>query len=375
MSETIKWLDAAEIKRSLRIATVLEHYGVLGKLKKRGEVLTGISPFRNEKNPSFSVRMDRDIWNDHGGRPVVDGSEVKGNVIGLVQAFERVSFREALQKCDELLSGGVVRPNEAYQAFSSPTIEQTRIKISKEVPESLNHQSGTYQSKELPKLIPAESGDALGEEHKNEPFGRELKGLRYDVPYLKQRGLSPDRAKFYGVGYASRGLMKGRIVFPIRSRTGELMAYAGRSLKEDDPNGKWRFPNGFHKSHELYGVDWVVNDAETRGAVERFGLIVVEGIFDCLWLREHGYKNVVATLGAEASKKQCELLLDVVGPTKRVTLFYDNDEAGRKGRKKLCGDLIHDAWVRYVNVNKVNTDEKTDPDEFSQEELAHFLMN
>lgn len=346
MAETKKpWIDVNEVKRAVSIEQVLARYGALGKLQRQGNNLRGLSPFRDEKTPSFFVSLGKGVWNDMGGRPIVEGREVPGNVVGLVMAFENCGFRDALLKLHEIagIPGEPPRPpTGGTTAVATTTHERVEEVMSREPPV-------------------------------NEPFGKALAGLRYDVPFLAQRGLPPDRARYWGVGYCSRGLMKGRIVVPIKNRTGEIVAYIGRSLKEDDPEGKWRFPKGFHKSLELFGAD-LARDAETREAIAKYGLIVVEGVFDVITLAEKGFKNTVSTLGSEVSPHQRAMLVDPeLNPSKRVTIFFDNDEAGRTGRKKLAGDMIYDAFVRYVDLGRVDAGDRTDPDQFTKEELAKLL--
>jgi len=295
MTEAKKpWIDVNEIKRTVSIEKALARYGVLDKLERKGSTLRGLSPFRNEKTPSFFVNIERGIWNDMAGRPMVEGKEVPGNVVGLVMAFENCSFRDALLKLDELAR----LPADAAVATEAPGDSATSVASAtqKRVEGVLSSEAPTY-----------------------EPFGKELKGLRYDVPFLEQRGLSPERARYWGVGYCSRGMMKGRIVVPIKNRAGDIVAYIGRSLKDDDPEGKWRFPKGFQKSQELFGADRLVRDPETREAVTKYGLILVKGCFDAIFLAEKGFKNVVSPLGHEVSPQQRSLLVDPeVNPSKRV---------------------------------------------------------
>ncbi len=62
-----------------------------------------------------------------------------------------------------------------------------------------------------------------------------------------------------------------------------------------------------------------------------------------------------------------------INPTRRVTVFFDDDVAGRAGRKRLAGALIYDAFVRYVDFRRVEAADRTDPDQYSQEELAKLL--
>jgi len=344
------WIDVNEIKRSVTIEQVLAHYGLLDKLQRRGNSLRGLSPFRKETRPSFFVSLDGNKWNDYP-RPTVEGKEVPGNIVGLVMAIETCGFREALVKLHELAG---------FPATSPPASSPPR-------PPAAAAAVAASTSAEVAAVL-SESPTA------NEAFGKELKGLRYDVPFLEQRGLSAERAKYWGVGYCSRGLMKGRIIVPIKNRAGEIVAYVGRSLKEDDPEGKFRFPKGFRKSLELFGAERIARDAETRDAVVKYGLIVVEGCMDAINLVEKGFKNTVSTLGSDVSPQQRSLLVDPeLNPSRRVTVFFDDDDAGRAGRKKLAGDLIYDAFVRYVDIRRVDAQGRTDPDEFSREELIELL--
>lgn len=336
------WVDVNEIKRAVSIEQVLAHYGVLERLKRRGNTLSGLSPFRDEKTPSFFVHTDGK-WNDMAGRPIIEGKEVPGNVVGLVMAFESCGFREALLKLHDLAGLPATPRNAAVSVASAAS--QTRVKVDRVLSEK-----------------PAE----------NEPFRKQLSGLRYDVPFLQKRGMSPEVARKWGVGFCSRGLHKGRIVVPIKNRAGEIVAYIGRSLQDDDPNGKWRLPNGFHRI-ELFGADRLAQDEETRAAVHAAGIIVVEGVFDAIHLVERGFKNTVSTLGADVTASQIALL-EQLNPARRpITVFFDNDDAGRAGRKRLAGELIRHLPVRYVDFDRIDAGDRTDPDMFTADELKILL--
>ncbi len=352
MAETKKpWIDANEVKRSITIETVLARYGVLAKLERKGSTLRGLSPFRTETTPSFFVNTAKGVWNDMAGRPIVEGREVSGDVVGLVMAFEKCSFREALVKLDELARAPVAEAPAPTTAPASPA--SVASDTHRTVEEALSPDAPT-----------------------NEPFGKELKGLRYDVPFLEQRGLPPERARYWGIGYCSRGMMKGRIVVPIKNRANEIVAYIGRSLKDDDPEGKWRFPKGFQKSQELFGADRLARDAETREAVAKYGLILVNGCFDAVVLAEKGFKNAVSAFGYEVSPQQRAILVDnELNPSKRVTIFFANDDHGKTARKKLAGDLIFSGFIRYVDFNLIGPKGPTEPDQFNKEQLNTLLWH
>lgn len=274
-----------------------------------------------------------------------------GNVIGLVQAFEQCNFRQALVIlnrdfiCNTLTAR--ITENSEVQAEPSDSSSEDQSKANK-----------TKVKPELPT--------------KNIPFGRELGGLRFDVPYLQDKGITVETAKDFGVGYCSRGLMKSRVVFPIKNREGIIMSYSGRTLKENED--KYRFPAGFNKSLELFNIDRICNNAETKKAVLDFGIIIVEGFTDAMKLWQEGFKNVVALMGSDFQVPQKNILLDPqVNPTRRITLFLDNNDAGNRGKRKIARDCIHNAFIRYANYSRVDDPQKTEPEHFAKEELTAIL--
>ena len=342
--EQTPWLDADDIKSRVSIEAVLSKYGILDRLKRKGDRLVGLSPFRDEKSPSFSVDTRKNIWNDFGGKP-----EVPGNVIGLIQAIEGCSFREALIVLYRDFIGGVVESADHSETRTSP-------------------KSGRQIHKaERPEREPSE----------NNPFGKALKGLRFEVPLMQDKGISVETCKRFGVGYCTSGLMKGRVVFPIRNAKGEIMSYAGRAVKQADEeeNGKYRFPPKFNKSLELFNIDRIATDAETKKAVKDFGIILVEGFTDTLKLCQEGFLNVVALMGTDFHEAQKRMLLDPkLNPTRRITLFLDNDEAGHNGKRRIATECIHDAFIRYVDWSRAS-ESKNEPEHFSREELVVLLSN
>lgn len=336
------WLDADDIKSRVSIEAVLTRYGMLDRLKRKGSRLVGLSPFRDEKSPSFSVDTQKNIWNDFGGKP-----DVPGNVIGLVQAIEGCSFREALIILHRDFIGDVLE---------SPPHDEKPSSVKAELRE---------------RKAPVKRREAS----ENIPFGRELKGLRFDVPLLREKGISVETCKRFGVGYCTSGLMKGRVVFPIRNTKGEIASYAGRAVKkaDEEENGKYRFPPKFNKSLELFNIDRIANDPETKKAVKDFGIILVEGFTDALKLCQEGFPNVAALMGTDFHEAQKRMLLDSgLNPSRRITLFLDNDEAGQKGKRKIAAECIHEGFVRYVDWSRA-PEGKNEPEHFCTDELARLL--
>src|SRR5207302_4533175 len=112
-------------------------------------------------------------------------------------------------------------------------------------------------------------------EEPNKPLGFKLKGIDYRHPYLAQRGIDPETAEYFGVGFFSgKGSMSGRIVIPIENERGELVAYAGRSIDGTEP--KYKLPAGFKKSQVLFNLCRALEE-DSAAAV-----VLVEGFFDCM---------------------------------------------------------------------------------------------
>ena len=157
-----------------------------------------------------------------------------------------------------------------------------------------------------------------------------------DHPYLAERGLSPERVAFFGLGYCSRGVMAGRICIPIHNEQGELVAYAGRWPGDDLPEGEERYklPAKFEKSRVLYNLNRVVAGEH---------IVLVEGYWSVFRLHTLGIP-VAALMGWSVSPEQIALLRD--HGTRFVTLLFDGDETGRRARDKALPELASAFFVK-----------------------------
>ncbi len=333
-SASTRWLDANEIKKQVSIKDVLASYGHLEHMTERGTSLAGPSPF-HEGEQSLRVQTERQIWNDMNGRPNGDnGRPVAGNVLGLIQALEGCSFRRALE------------------------IAATRFVSTEDAR--------------------GEVAAALRDEATSTPptpaFGKELRGLRHDVPLLTDLGISPKTAKAYGVGAGIRGMMKGLLACPVRSLDGTIQGYAGRRLGE--ANGAlptWKNPPGLRISDHLFGLHRSLSLASGRKAIEEYGLILVQSPVDVLKLAEHRYLNCVALMGPQLSETQRDLITNPsVNPTRRITLSLNNSEIGAKGKRSAARMLIERAFVRYASWSALQT-EQTSPAHLSRDQLRELL--
>jgi DNA primase len=185
---------------------------------------------------------------------------------------------------------------------------------------------------------------------RNPPLGVTL-NLKHEHPHLlDDRKLSLETLQHFGVGYCSRGILRGMVAFPIHDDNGVLVAYAGRRLRTSDIEqfGKYKFPTGFRKEIELFNLH------RAKGTASENGLILVEGFFSVLKLYEAGFRNTVASMGCHVSDQQVELL---VSYAKEVVILFDADEAGQKGAASVADRLRGRVAVRLIELVDMDLDE------------------
>jgi DNA primase len=203
--------------------------------------------------------------------------------------------------------------------------------------------------------------DTLIKEEPNPPLSFSLKNLNQDHSYLKERGLTEETIRTFGLGYCNRGIMKGRVVIPIHNEKGRFVAYAGRWPGEaPETESKYKLPLGFKKHLEVFNLNRVEDNASE--------LIVVEGFFYCMKLWQAGYRNTVAVMGADISPKQGELIISALGKDGRVITMFDGDEAGYRGVFKALSMFLHRIFIKEIRLEKGQQ-----PDTLTEEEIKNLL--
>ncbi|MBT8056557.1 MAG: DNA primase [Gammaproteobacteria bacterium] len=280
-------------------------------LKKAGREFQACCPFHDEKTPSFTVSPQKQFYHCFG-------CGAHGSAIGFMMNYEGLEFVDAVEELAR--HAGLQVPREA----------SSRPRPSAGLYELLDKAAVFYQ--------------------------QQLKDNSEAVAYLKQRGLSGEVAKDFGIGYAPPGwdgligklgtdekrldhlrkagmISKGRsgeydkfrhrIMFPIHDRRGRVIAFGGRALGDDGP----KYLNSpetelFHKGRELYGL-YLARRSEAK--LER--ILVVEGYMDVVALAQFGLRNCVATLGTATTGDHAELLFRAAD---EVIFCFDGDRAGRQ---------------------------------------------
>jgi DNA primase len=306
------------------------------KLKKTGKNYSACCPFHDEKTPSFSVSPDKQFF-------YCFGCGASGNSIGFIMDYERLNFPEAIESLAKV--AGVEVPREQTKDPQKRAQNEAQEKARKQL-FSLMEQANDYYQLQL-------------REHpqKNTP-----------VNYLKNRGLSGQIAKDFGVGYAPPGwdnliktlatsnekqdlLLEGgmlinnedkgrlydrfreRIMFPIRDSRGRVIGFGGRVLNDEKP----KYLNSpetpiFFKGKELYGM------YEARQAYRQLPrVLVVEGYMDVVALAQYGIRYGVATLGTACSEEHLRIAFK---HTNEVVFCFDGDDAGRKAARRAMENSI-----------------------------------
>lgn len=323
-----RWINFTELKTLVPIRAVLERYGFLpGLVEKKPGKLVGACPLHGGKGKSsFHVDTERNIFNcfsSCGG----------GNVLDLVQKVESCTIRKAAEKlCDWY---GLTFERGARSTGET----QNSAKVSE------NSEPSADADKD--------------EQAVNPPLARPLAKLNRDHPYLVERGLTVPTIKTFGVGHATRGIMRGRIAIPIHNDDGELVAYAGRAVDAElaKEKGKYRLPDNFKKAHVLFNLN--------RAREISTELIVVEGFFDAMKVHQAGFENVVALMGSTLSEHQEQLFLNYAD---RLTLMFDGDDAGNKCLREFYGKLR-----RRLYLKEIHLDEGEQPDTLHADRIRELL--
>lgn len=347
-------------------ARVEEVIGDFVQLKRAGSNFKGLSPFSNERSPSFMVSPVKQIWKDFS-------SGKGGNAIAFLMEHEHFTYPEAIRYLAK-----------KYNIEIEETEQTEKEKANADLKESMFLVSEFAQKYFHDTLLHSEEGKAIG------------------LSYFKERGFSNETIKKFGLGYSpeswdafskealgkgyklefleSTGLtivkedqklldrFRARVMFPIQSMSGRTLGFGGRILTNDKKAAKYlNSPESdiYHKSKVLYGI------YQAKQAIaKQNNCFLVEGYTDVIQFNQAGIENVVASSGTALTPDQIRLVNRL---TKNITVLFDGDAAGL--RASLRGiDLILEEGM---NVKVCAFPDGEDPDSFarktSYEDLVAYL--
>jgi len=358
-------ISQTTIDKVFETARVEEVIGDFVQLKRAGSNFKGLSPFSDERSPSFMVSPVKGIWKDFS-------SGKGGNSVAFLMEHSHFTYPEAIRYLAK-----------KYNIEIEETEQSDEEKLNTDVRESMYLVSEFAKKYFSDILLNSEEGKAIG------------------LSYFKERGFTNETIKKFSLGYSpetwdaftkealgkgyklefleSTGLtiaredrpfdrFKGRVMFPIQSMSGRVLGFGGRILTNDKKAAKYlNSPESeiYHKSKVLYGI------FQAKQSIAKLNnCFLVEGYTDVIQFNQAGIENVVASSGTALTPDQIRLINRL---TKNITVLFDGDAAGL--RASIRGiDLILEEGM---NVRVCAFPDGEDPDSFAKktpyEDLVAYL--
>ena len=352
-------IDQVTVDKILDSANIVEVVSDFVTLRKRGVNYIGLCPFHDEKTPSFSVSPSKNICKCFScGKG--------GTAVHFIMEHEQMSYYEALK----------------YLAK----------KYNIEIHEREQSEEEKQQQSQRESMLIV---NAFAQEYFSNTLFNHAEGRSIGLSYFHERGFRDDIIKKFGLGYSldqrdalynearakgykkdyllSTGLclensngqisdrFRGRVIFPVYSLSGKVLAFGGRILKKDEKMAKYvNSPESdiYHKSHELYGIYQA-----KQAIVKQDNCFLVEGYTDVLSMHQSGIENVVASSGTSLTPGQIRLIHRF---TNNVTVLYDGDAAGIKASLRGIDMLLKEG----LHIKVVLLPDGDDPDSFAQKQSA-----
>ncbi len=353
------------IDKVYEAARVEEVIGDFVQLKRAGSNYKGLSPFSDERSPSFMVSPVKQIWKDFS-------SGKGGNSVAFIMEHEHFTYPEAIR----------------YLA-KKYNIEIVETELSNEEKEVANEKESLYLVSEFASkyfqdvLLNTEEGKAIAYSYFKErgftndtikkfnlgyspatwdAFTKEALGKGYKLEFLEKTGLTI-------VGEDKQfDRFKGRVMFPIQSMSGRVLGFGGRILTNDKKAAKYlNSPESdlYHKSKVLYGI------FHAKQAIAKLdNCFLVEGYTDVIQMHQAGIENVVASSGTALTPDQIRLINRL---TKNITVLFDGDAAGLRASVRGIDLILEEG----MNVKVCTFPDGDDPDSFAKktplQDLTKYL--
>ncbi len=364
-------ISKSTIDKIFSTIRVEEIVGEYVQLKRAGSNFKGLSPFVDEKSPSFIVSPSKQIWKDFS-------TGKGGTAISFLMEIENFTYPEALRHAAKKY--GIEVEEDLKEISEEAKNAQTERDLLYKIHEVANDY---YQTS----LWDSEEGRTIGLSYFRE---RELKD---EIIKKFQLGYSPEKKNAFteyafNKGYSKEILEKSglsifpentpsgidrfreRVIFPIHSFSGRVLGFGARILKNNVKTAKYlNSPETeiYHKSNVLYGLN------QGKQAISRKNVcLLVEGYMDVISLHLSGIENVVASSGTSLTTEQIKLIKRL---TENVTILFDGDKAGIKASFRSIDMLLTEG----MNIRVLLFPEGDDPDSFarkhSQEYVENFIEN
>lgn len=336
-----------EIRNSANIVDIISGYV---QLKKRGKNFIGLCPFHQEKTPSFTVSDDKQIYHCFG---CGNG----GNIFKFLMEFKNISFVEAVEEVAESLGIKIQYDKDVYDEKQNELEEYYEINLvaARYFSDCLLKSNEGEEAREYLKRreIKLQSQRSFG-------IGYAPYGWNNFLLHARENKIDLSKAKLLGlIDINDKGeyydKFRHRIIYPIFSPNGRVIAFGGRTLEKRDDIAKYlNSPESpiYSKRKSLYGLFQSKDDIRKLDRA-----ILVEGYMDLISLYQAGIKNVVASSGTSLTDEQVQLLSRF---TKNIIILFDADPAGQKASIRSIEILLK----QNFDVKVITLPQGEDPDSF-----------
>lgn len=357
-------IDQATIDKIMDAAQIVDVVSEFVTLRKRGVNYVGLCPFHNEKTPSFSVSPSKGLCKCFScGKG--------GNVVHFIMEHEQLSYYEALKWLARKYGIEIKERELTEEEKQAHSVRESMFVV--------NDYARSYFQNILRSHV---EGQTVGMTYfrqrgfrddiitkfqlgyclnQHDAFAREALQKGYQAEYLVKTGLCYARDDG-----ALRDRFWGRVIFPVHTLSGKVVAFGGRVLKTDAKTAKYvNSPESeiYHKSNELYGIYFA-----KQAIVKQDRCFLVEGYTDVISMHQSGIENVVASSGTSLTPGQIRLIHRF---TNNITVLYDGDMAGIKASLRGIDMLLEEG----MNIKVVLLPDGDDPDSFARKHNATDYQN
>lgn len=348
-------IDNETVRKILDTADIVEVVSDFVSLKRSGANYMGLCPFHNERTPSFSVSKAKQVCKCFScGKG--------GSAVGFIMEHEQLSYGEALRWLAKKYNIEIKEHELTAEELAAATERESMLAVNEFALQFFERTlTDTPDGRAIGLTYFRERGlsDAaikrfrLGYAPENrEALSREARSKGYDPKLLVQTGLcsQTERGSLYD-------RFRGRVIFPVFSLSGKVLAFGGRTLQTTKEVAKYvNSPESliYHKSNELYGLYQA-----RRAIVQKNKCILVEGYMDVISMSQRGVENVVASSGTSLTEGQIALIHRF---TDNVTVIYDADAAGIKASLRGIDMLL----AQGMNIKVMLLPPGEDPDSFAR---------
>lgn len=347
-------IDKATIDKIYDATNIVDVISDFVSLKKRGSSYLGLCPFHNERTPSFSVSASRGIFKCFSCGKA-------GSAISFLMDLENMTYVEAIKWLGKKYGIDVQEKELTSEEMEAEAERESLYAVNEFALKTFEtNLSDTEEGRAIGKAYFTERGisDAMIKKFhlgyaldQSDDLLKKAKSAGFSEKYLVETGLEIQTER----GMYDR--FKGRVIYPVHSLSGRVVAFGGRTLRKEKTVAKYvNSPESliYSKSNELYGM------YQARNAIaKKKDCILVEGYMDVISMHQAGVENVVASSGTSLTEGQIRMIRRFADS---VTLIYDSDPAGIKASLRGINMLVAAGFA----LKLVLLPEGDDPDSFAQ---------